>query len=797
MYPENRLFGIRNGSGSSLGYNLKFLSSVIEYIPSPHDLVSLSLVCHLYLPLSQKKVWGNPKFASYHKFQQFISTLSSPQQTLPYRTFVDVINLNGLTEITDHEFKVLAGCRRVKALEIPHCLKIDSPTLLHASYQYQQLGAVDFEGLQSVTDSVIAVLARNNPNLLGAKLGKCSRLTDAALLSLAAHCSKLQEVYLQHLPLITSQGLGELIKQCRALQTLDLSHCPGVDDESARLIWTSLSPLRKLLLAGCSTITDQMFLNSPNPTPLHSPGSDGPNQSSNHQGMEKPLPAAPMPLRLIHNLRHLDLTDCSLLSDFFIHLITTNSPKLHVLNLKNCCLLTDASLESMGACLGNSLHQLILAKVPEITDAGIIALTRRCRKITSLDLSECKNLTDVSVQSIATLSRIESLRFNSIENITDTGITWLGSLRRPSLKRLHLSFCKGVTPLSIYHFLTKQPQLNFLSVSGVPSFLDNPRFLELSKASERGWKPETFRVYSGEESILALRDMLVQLYSSATAAQAEGRGQSKGKASPPAMPLPAAPIPSSHGPSLPPSQVWQEEIAAEVPHIDLPVGRDIQAAAITRPLPRIPGEPAPTTKPKPIYHLPSALAFATEVPQTPPPAYTSPIERPSPPLPPPAAAAAAAPPSLSLSPSPPAPGSSSPTLLRSRPQAPSPAPAALISTQDVKPKPRPTFSYPPDPIRRSGSISSFEDLEDGEEEDEDDIISYDILAESDFGSDNEALADAEGGSGHALLPQSPAEPIAKIGEDLSASLEAFEGLDLSDAEEDHSDYECVEIPEGV
>ncbi|KAF6764133.1 hypothetical protein DFP72DRAFT_414720 [Ephemerocybe angulata] len=552
MYPENRLFGIKDGSGSSLGYNLKFLSNVIEYIPSPQDLVSLSLVCHLYLPLSQKKVWGNPKFASYHKFQQFISTLSSPQQTLPYRTFVDVINLNGLTEITDHEFKVLAGCRRVKALEIPHCLKIDSPTLLHASYQYQQLGAVDFEGLQSVTDSVIAVLARNNPNLLGAKLGKCSRLTDAALLSLAAHCSKLQEVYLQHLPLITSQGLGELITQCRALQTLDLSHCPGFDDESARLIWTSLTPLRKVLLAGCSTITDQMFLNNPNPTPLRSPGSDGSNQSSNRQGTEKPLPAAPMPLRLIRNLRHLDLTDCSLLSDFFIHLITTNSPKLHVLNLKNCCLLTDASLESMGACLGNSLHQLILAKVPEITDAGIIALTRRCRKITSLDLSECKNLTDVSVQSIATLSRIESLRLNSIEDITDTGITWLGSLRRPSLKRLHLSFCKGVTPLSIYHFLTKQPQLNFLSVSGVPSFLDDPKFLELSKASERGWKPETFRVYSGEESISALRDMLAQLFASATAAEVEGRGQIKGKSLPSrgsssrsAYPLITLSIPSS------------------------------------------------------------------------------------------------------------------------------------------------------------------------------------------------------------------------------------------------------------
>jgi F-box and leucine-rich repeat protein GRR1 len=90
------------------------------------------------------------------------------------------------------------------------------------------------------------------------------------------------------------------------------------------------------------------------------------------------------------------------------------------------------------------------------------------------------------VVSLSRLSRIESLRLNRNENITDVGVMSLATPGIPSsLKRIHLSFCTNVTAFSVYHLLSVHRQITFVSVSGIPDFLGDSALLKLSKPVDR------------------------------------------------------------------------------------------------------------------------------------------------------------------------------------------------------------------------------------------------------------------------------------------------------------------------
>jgi len=90
-------------------------------------------------------------------------------------------------------------------------------------------------------------------------------------------------------------------------------------------------------------------------------------------------------------------------------------------------------------------------------------------------------LTDRSVKAVATLSKLESARFNNIENITDEGVRALADRPRKTLKRLHLSYCTSITSQSILVLLKNQPQIDFLSLTAIPSFLNDADIESLSK----------------------------------------------------------------------------------------------------------------------------------------------------------------------------------------------------------------------------------------------------------------------------------------------------------------------------
>ena len=155
---------------------------------------------------------------------------------------------------------------------------------------------------------------------------------------------------------------------------------------------------------------------------------------------------------------HLDLSNSKITDDDLARIVKEykNGRKLTSLNLSNCTNITDAGLAHLAEL---PLTQLNLSGCENITDAGLAHLTGL--PLTQLNLSECENITDAGLAHLAKLP-LTQLDLSYCENITDAGLAHLAKL---PLTQLNLSRCRKITDAGLAH-LAKLPltQLNLSCV---------------------------------------------------------------------------------------------------------------------------------------------------------------------------------------------------------------------------------------------------------------------------------------------------------------------------------------------
>ncbi|KAJ3424676.1 f-box/lrr-repeat protein [Anaeramoeba flamelloides] len=88
------------------------------------------------------------------------------------------------------------------------------------------------------------------------------------------------------------------------------------------------------------------------------------------------------------SLRKLSLATCAMINDFHIELIVNSCENLEDINLDNCFQLTDRSIQSITSKLKSKLKKLSIASCPSITETCLIYLfDNECTSLESLDLS--------------------------------------------------------------------------------------------------------------------------------------------------------------------------------------------------------------------------------------------------------------------------------------------------------------------------------------------------------------------------------------------------------------------------
>ncbi|KAF8842703.1 RNI-like protein [Paxillus ammoniavirescens] len=368
----------------------------------------------------------------------------------------------------------------------------------------RNLESVVLSGVADTSDKTIVQLARENQNIQGLDLTGCRYVSDVGILELVSQAPPLQWLQLSGV-VLTDPTVSAIAKSFSRLVELELSDEPLLTALSVRDIWAYSRKLHTLMLARCPLLTDKAF---PSPIKKGSKPSKGP---------DKPLPHRPLtwldelpPLILRHtavDLRVLDLSYCTKLTDDGIEGVIVHAPSLHTLSLAGCTNLTDRTVVNICK-LGVQLGTLTLAHVSQITDGAIVQLARSCLQLRSLDLAFCRLLTDMSVFELAALRHLHRLVLVRVPKLTDNAIYFLGDHAR-SLERLHLSYCDRISLKALHHLLRHTPKLDHLTATGVPAARRTGlrRFSDPPPGTMDPDQKSVFRVFSGK-NVAALRKFL-------------------------------------------------------------------------------------------------------------------------------------------------------------------------------------------------------------------------------------------------------------------------------------------------
>lgn len=187
---------------------------------------------------------------------------------------------------------------------------------------------------QTISDSSIRQLAACCPKLQKLCVSKCAELTDLSLMALSQHNQLLNTLEVSGCRNFTDIGFQALGRNCKYLERMDLEECSQITDLTLAHLATGCPSLEKLV------------------------------------SIQKIRPLCKSTKCLLHALQ--TLSHCELITDDGIRHLTTSScaaESLSVLELDNCPLITDRTLEHLVSC--HNLQRIELFDCQLISRAAI------------------------------------------------------------------------------------------------------------------------------------------------------------------------------------------------------------------------------------------------------------------------------------------------------------------------------------------------------------------------------------------------------------------------------------------
>ncbi|KAI1110573.1 hypothetical protein F5Y14DRAFT_454891 [Nemania sp. NC0429] len=504
---ESDFFLVNNDSQSSLGVvpNLQdmqvtdadclptvaalpseILISIFSRISDPKELLNCMLTCKRWARNVVEILWHRPSCTTWEKHASICATLALERPFFTYTDFIKRLNLAALANrVNDGSVIPLAACTRVERLTLTNCFDLTDVGLTPLVRGSQHLLALDISGDSNITEASIIAIAENCRKLQGLNVSGCRGVSNESLAQLAESCRFIKRLKLNDCIQVNDAAVLAFANHCPNILEIDLHQCTSIGNEPITALLAKEQSLRELRLACCELIDDGAFLALP-------------------------------PFRTYENLRILDLTSCSRLTDRAVEKIIEIAPRLRNLVLAKCTNITDVAVHAI-AKLEKNLHYVHLGHCRHITDDAVKRLVRSCNRIRYIDLGCCVNLTDESVTLLAGLPKLKRIGLVKCASITDKSMYALASandhrsqyrnaasrpghdMRAPSLERVHLSYCTNLTLPSIIKLLNCCPKLTHLSLTGVPAFLrdDLDRFCREAPPDFTEHQRAVFCVFSG------------------------------------------------------------------------------------------------------------------------------------------------------------------------------------------------------------------------------------------------------------------------------------------------------------
>jgi hypothetical protein len=194
------------------------------------------------------------------------------------------------------------------------------------------------------------------------------------------------------------------------------------------------------------------------------------------------------------DLRHLDLWQCTEMSDEELQIVADNRrdlitilvPKctkisnvaviggralahrcqfLEKINFDSCDLLTDKAVLEF-ARETTEIRSMNFARCGKVSDEGVIAMTESCKYLREITLNNCEFVTDESIMSIAQHSLyLELLHVGFCLQVSNLGLIGLSrALCCSTLTSLDFSACRRISDHGITHLMAKTTRLTSLNL---------------------------------------------------------------------------------------------------------------------------------------------------------------------------------------------------------------------------------------------------------------------------------------------------------------------------------------------
>ncbi|XP_078659476.1 F-box and leucine-rich repeat protein 13-like isoform X2 [Branchiostoma floridae x Branchiostoma belcheri] len=308
-----------------------------------------------------------------------------------------------------------------------------------------------------VTDPVvIQMLQKCRPYLVHLNLRGCGGVRRASF-NVISQCKNLQDLNLSECKSLSDDSLRQIAEGCRALLYLNVSYT-DISDGAMRALARSCLNMQYLSLAYCQKFTDK-----------------GLHYLTTGKGCRK--------------LIHLDLSGCTQLTSVGFHHVSVGCPTVQSLVLNDLPMLTDDHILEMtdrcqsirALCLLGSanlsdtafkalaqhrrLQKLRVEGNNRITDSVVKTLVKLCHQMNHVYLADCPRLTDISLKNLAMLKNISVLNVADCIRLSDSGVRQV--VEGPSgarIREMNLTNCVRVSDVSLLRIAQKCQNLTFLSV---------------------------------------------------------------------------------------------------------------------------------------------------------------------------------------------------------------------------------------------------------------------------------------------------------------------------------------------
>ena len=233
-----------------------------------------------------------------------------------------------------------------------------------------------------------------------------TNICDEGITSLLAYTwsNCLQRIDASHCEAITNIGISVIATRCaQSLQKIQLSRCTGVSDDGIAILAQHCPRLRYVDVRRLKNLTDKGAY-------VHS-------EKQRHK---------------THTHTHTESKHFTYSTRQF--LVSRTYYELETLILKRCSKITDKAFEVLdpdfNVCILYDDEKNESPKPLEI-------------KLAHLDIAQCRNLTDVTLKRVSRCERLDTIKVESLDRITDEGVLHLAS-SCPRLRVVDFMSVRGV-----------------------------------------------------------------------------------------------------------------------------------------------------------------------------------------------------------------------------------------------------------------------------------------------------------------------------------------------------------------